>query len=410
MTRRHRVLGILIAVAALVLVLRAASKKAGVLEDNRVFAGHVISGQVPYFDGLHTPYPPSYGIVMSPLLLLPLTASRVAWALLQLAFLALLLWKLWRWYLLAGPPRTFALAVACGLLLASRYLLRDMKGGGANLVFGTLVLLACFRPGEPPGTDRGAWRGIGLGIVLAAKPTPLFFLPWLAFRGRWRTLAVALASALVLHASPLLTLGWDGWCRAYARWGEATWLFMTQADVFADPAYGIPDFTWMNQALRCALGRYLGTVPESYAALVPHFFQGLGLEVATVAACARAASATLVGLTLWILFRTRKSADARADLLALTLLVALTLLLSPITWKAHHVQLLPAFFGLVALGVPWPRLAIYALACTFLSYEVVGDRYGEMLQSWYLVTAGALWIWCESYARLRSLKNGTPSR
>lgn len=396
MTAPRWLVPVLLAIAALILVVRAASKQAGVLEDNRVFAGRVLAGTDPYEGGLHTPYPPSYGIVMAPLLALPLTASRAAFACVQIAFLVVLWRRLRAWHTATAPPRALVLCGVIAALLGSRYLLRDMKGGGGNLVFGTLVLLACFRPHEEPGTDRRPWTGIGLGIVLAAKPTPLFFLPWLALRGRWKTLLVALGTAALLHAAPLLTLGLDGYVAAYGRWLRATWLFMTQQDVFAEPALQIPKFTWMNQALRCALGRYFGTVPEVHAAVVPHFFQGLGLAVPTLAWLARGLSAVLVVGTFGKLFRARHAEGHRAEAQALCLLIPLTLLLSPIAWKAHHVQLLPVFFVLVACGVPWLRVAAYAVACTVLSHEVVGDRYGEMLQSWYLVTAGALWIWGES--------------
>ena len=395
----------LLGLAALALIVRAGTKRAGVLEDNRVFAARVLAGEEPYRDGLHTPYPPSFGIVMAPLLLLPQTASRVAFACLQIGCLALL-WRMLRgWHTAAAPPRAVVLVGIVTLLVGSRFLLRDMKGGGTNLVFGTLVLLACFRPHELPGTDRrgfaGIGLGIGLGIVLAAKPTPLLFLPWLMLRGRWKTLAVALVTAAVLHATPLLTLGIDGYLAAYERWLRATWLFMTQQDVFAEPALQLPKFTWMNQALRCAIGRYLGTVPEVHASVVPHFFPGLGLAVPQVALVARAVSGALVAGTFWKLWRSRRRADPHAEAVALCLLVPLTLLLSPIAWKAHHVQLLPVFFVLLAIGVPWWRFVIYSVACTLLSHEVVGDSLGELMQALYLVTAGALWLWAEGFARLR---------
>ena len=181
---QRRALVAVLALAGAFLVYRATRKEHGALERNRIFAERVVSGEDPYSTPVHAPYPPSYGLVMSPLLLLPLFGARIAWALLQLLMLAVL-WRIClRWWQEALGPRGPPLWVpALALLLAARYVLRDMAGGGGNLVFGTLVLLACLRPGEPPGSDRRPLTGIGLGLVLAAKPTPVLFLPFRSLDG-----------------------------------------------------------------------------------------------------------------------------------------------------------------------------------------------------------------------------------
>jgi len=383
-----------IAVLAGFLVARAAHKAHGVLEDNRLFAARLLDGELPYAGGLHAPYPPAFGVVMAPLLLLPITASRVAWALLQLLLL-LLLWRLLS-RCAADLPAARAppwLAFAGALLLGSRFLLRDMQGGGGNLVFGTLALFACLRPGEAAGLDRRWWRGIGLGVVLAAKPTPVLLLPWLWWRGRKRTCAAALGTALLLHAAPLCWLSVDTYLQAYGRWLHGTWLYMTQQDLFAPPAFDFPRFSWMHQSLRYCLARWLGCVPEQYARLLPWFVPGLGLGAAVVAWVIRAVGALLLAASLLRLWSVRHSRSPWVDLGGAALLVCLTLLLSPITWKAHHVQLLPVFFLLLLRGGHGRGLLVYFVLCTLLSHEVVGDAGEELLASCYLVTFGALWLW-----------------
>jgi len=150
---------ILLVVVTAALSLRALDKRHGSLYRNRLFAAGLLEGQDPYApwhaDGrpLHAPYPPSYGMVMAPLLLVPLPMARVLWVLLQILVLTLVLRRLQAWWChlpaTRGPPPLWVFGFS--LLLISRYLLRDTAGGGNNLVFGGLALLACCRPDEAPG-------------------------------------------------------------------------------------------------------------------------------------------------------------------------------------------------------------------------------------------------------------------
>ncbi|MFQ5505985.1 MAG: glycosyltransferase family 87 protein, partial [Planctomycetota bacterium] len=352
---RRKILILLGALAGLLLVARAARKEEGAILRNRAFAELVWTGAFPYAAAgaerrpLHAPYPPSYGIVMGPLLLAPITVCRILWALLQLALLLLVLRLCARWWsdLLhaRAPPWLAVLA----LLFVLRFLLRDMAGGGNNLVFGALVLLACLRPGEVPGEDRRPWTGLGLGVVLAAKPTPLLFLFWLWMRGRRRTLAVALGSALFLWLCPALTLGVRGSADAYGHWLRGVLLYSGQENLFAEPALGFPPFDWMHQSLRYALARFLGSVPETQLGLL-HFaaFPGVGLPHAMVAWIHRILTVLLLAQSFGMLWLRRKSPSPWHEMAGPCLLIALTLLLSPITWKAHHVGLLPVFYLLLA--------------------------------------------------------------
>jgi hypothetical protein len=103
------------------------------------------------------------------------------------------------------------------------------------------------------------------------------------------------------------------------------------------------------------------------------------------------------GIAAW---RIRKAdGDARATavpwLVAATL--ALSLLLSPISWKAHHVALIPAFALTVTAALRgtrwlWIPLALYVPLCG-LGEELLGKGYKQTQQSLYLVTAGTLAFW-----------------
>ena len=386
------------------LVQRATRREHGPIYRNRLFASLVWHGESPYPPGkpIHAPYPPSYGFLMGPMLLPPIQVVRIAWAILQLLCLFFLFRLALRWWesldTSRGPP---TLALLLSLLLVSRYLLRDMSGGGGNLVYGTLVALACIRPGEAPGEDKRPWLGIGLGLVLGLKPTPLLFLPWLALRGRYRTLATSLGVAFACHLAPILTMGPELWASSYAHWAEGVWLYGSQVDVFATPAHDFPPFTWMNQSLRCAFARYFTTVPPDLAHKIPDslFFQGLGLSALTAWWILRLFSLALLAWAFTLLVRLRKNHSPWVEWGAPCLLIPLTLLLSPIAWKAHQVQLLPLFFFLLAGPARSPKgrllrasLVLYFVFCTLPGGDLIGKPLKEWLQSLYVVTLGALWL------------------
>ncbi|MCA8968697.1 MAG: DUF2029 domain-containing protein [Planctomycetes bacterium] len=403
---------------ALFVVLRAArkgegkgaDKTHGALERNYEFAGRLLRGSDPYASPqLHAPYPPSYGIVLSPLRLFPLQTARVAWAIIQLACLAALLVLLRTWYRTIdakGPPIWVPLLA---IVLVARYLSRDTSGGGGNLVWGTLVFFAVLRPGEPPGSDEKPWRGALLGIVLGAKPTPVLFLPWLWWRGRKRTLTVAIVVATILHVSPLLTLGVNGWLDAYGRWIDGVIAYSKQTDLFAMPSHDFPPFSWMHQSLRFAVTRFLATVPAEHVLDSPLFFQGLGLEITTVAITRRVLEAAIAATTLFALWRARTNRSTWTDIHATSLLASATLLLSPIVWKSYHLWLLPFFYACLA-HLATPRedsavstkrrrrervigMAVYFVLCGLSSELLLGQNGKEVMQSLYVVTAGALWAW-----------------
>ncbi len=400
--------------AALLLSLRATRKREGALARNRAFAALVVAGRFPYernYRGgrpIHAPYPPSYGLVMAPLLLVPEPAARVLWVWLQLAVLALVLARLARWHAAAYGRPPPLLVPLLALLLASRYLLRDTAGGGNNLLFGGLVLFACCRPDEARGEDRRPALGLLLGLVLAAKPTPILFVPWLFWRGRVRSALWALATAASLHLAPLTVLGPGGWARAYGHWLAGSLAYATEADVFAEPALAFPRFTWMNQSLHCLVARYFGRVPPAQAG--PLLFPGLGLGTPALRALNLVLALALLALTAARLRAAARGprAGARLELFGPALLFALTLLLSPISWKAHHVRLLPAFYLLAAdlCAAPRGRRGFYALfaalyfaACVLPSEEVLklaagsaaaGKAWKNVFQAQFVTALGCL--------------------
>jgi len=110
---------------------------------------------------------------------------------------------------------------------------------------------------------------------------------------------------------------------------------------------------------------------------------------AVAAGLARGIGAVLAALACLVAVRAR---PGRGEALAALAFLPLALLLSPISWKAHHAALLPLFFALaceararasrglaVLLAATW-------VACGLLSEELVGESAKEVLQSLSVVT------------------------
>ncbi len=392
---------------AVALVARTGIRDRGVITDHLEFGQRVLHGEelyAPYLEAkpLHPVYPPGFGLLTAPFSLLPERGARVAWGMLQvLALWAIGLWARDALERLAPPlrPRLHWLLLGTAVLSA-RYVLRDTHGGGGNLVNLALWLTALRWADQ----GRSAGAAAALGLSLATKPTGLLFVPLLWLLGHRRAAAGALGCAVALTALATALLGSTA---PLQRWLAGTLAYAATTDVFAAPEHGFPAFSWMNQCLRCAVARYLGTVPAAHAALVPGFVPGLGLPAEVVSWVARALAAAVLVATASVALRKPRHA---VWLTAAT--CALSLLLSPISWKAHHVALIPAFFALLCAGVNgrpgllWV-LGGYALVL-LLGGDVLGRDLKELQQSLYLVTAGTVLLWALSVWRAWRDRGGPP--
>lgn len=389
---------------AAVLLVRAADRQRdrGVILDHLEFGRRLVHGSdvyAPWRSGrnaelrpLHAPYPPSFGLLTAPFALVGevagLTAARFAWALLQvlaLAATALLLRRL-------AAPRAPPLPAAAWhwlwlgmFLLGARFVLRDTHGGGGNLI-NLGLCLGAFAAAE---SGRPRLAGLLLGISLATKPTQVWLWPVLLLFGHRRAAAWTLVAGA---AAVLLTLAMQRFdLQLWLRWLDGSLQIATQADAFADPALDFPKFEWMNQSLRPALHRWLGSVPPDLAARVAWGMPpGLGLPARVVAAITSLCGLLLLATVLLQAHRRRADAGARLWLFAAALV--LSLLLSPLCWKAHHVALLPLLFLLLLQAVTapsrwrWVWLLLWALCC-LPGQDMVGDAADEWLNSVYVLPA-----------------------
>lgn len=389
----QRWLAFLAVALALFLVARAMRKSGGVIELNRAFGERFLAGEDPWFDAargerVHGPYPPSLAWVAVPLSLPPLIVARGVWAALQVGALAALFGLLARRaresFPLAAPH--VAALFAASLLLVSRFLLRDFAGGGGNLIYATLA----FAGIELALAGRALAGGIPLGLSLALKPNLAPLLLFLALRKRWSACGAALGFALVFFWLPALSFGPQRYAQLAGEWADGVLRYAALQDLL-DPTLvpaGLPRAEdGMNQSLREALQR-LSRPPGASGAVDVHVVE---LEPATAAWIARGIS---IALLLGVAANAWRARNARAEWLSMLAFFPLALLLSPITWKAHHVALLPLFFGLCCASFERGRAArgwwifsgVYWFACGLLSEDVAGREAKRALQAASIVT------------------------
>lgn len=275
-----------------------------VTPDFSVFYGsahEVLAGRTPYQDhsfpyGLGYVYPPLLAFLLSPLSILPFSVATALWALLSMFFVVGALYLLgvrdWRCYPVA-------------LLWPFN---REALEFGAIDPLLLLVVAACWRYRDHP------WReSASAGCAIALK---LFLWPlvlWLAFTGRIRTAGLAVVSACVLIFVPWALIGFQG---------------LVQYPSLLHIASEQKDRTYSLVALAHSLG-FSGTL--GYAISL-----ACGLALLALAFLATRDVASAAGV------RDRRS---------LALLIAASLVLTPIVWTHYFVLLL------VPVALARPRLS-----------------------------------------------------
>jgi len=164
---------------------------------------------------------------------------------------------------------------------------------------------------------HAAAAGALIGVATALKAFPALLIVYLAARRLWVPLSVALATAFVLTALPLLVYGSEGFTQPLMRWlqlGTQGW-----------PTRGA------NQSLIAALDRVIAGAPEGV-----HTASQAPAELMIFLVIAIA----LVSAALPIIFGRGAEATLVPEIAAVT---TLAVLLSPIAWDHYWVLLFPAF-------------------------------------------------------------------
>jgi alpha-1,2-mannosyltransferase len=246
------------------------------------------------------------------------------------------------------------------LLLASRYIVRDLNDGGPNLILLALamggVYLAC-------GKREVAAAGC-LGAAAALKATAGIFIPFLLWKRCWRFAAYTTAAFALWVVLPILWIGPWSWWTHQREWFDSAVGFAAGFNPAAVRYYG--DQNILNQALRPAIEHLMAT------RLSP--FPAYGWTVS--------AAFALIILVIfgWL---TRYPYVEHFDIAWLTetsSLLILATLLAPIAWVQHLVLAIPAIYLIVAdwvaqrnFGVaPSAAMVLYIILALLLNRAILG--------------------------------------
>ncbi len=282
--------------------------------------------------------PPIWTVLISPLGLLgPLTAYRVFVLISLVIVVAYLAWTVEELRLKPGWT-----VVGVVMLLLSSPLLATLALGQVYPVL-ALGLVAAWVADR---RERQEFSGAALGLVVALKPSLLPVLLWPLARRRWSTLAAAVVAGAVVTLAGVVVLG-----------PGATFDYVGVLRDRSASAY------WDNASLPSAAARLFTENPyaQNVATLPWMVFVGYALGIAAIALSAvRVRHGPEVGL--WVL-------------------VAASLLASPIAWHNYLVLLGPGVLLLLARGMAAPAFLLLALQAIPAQWPLIWNERGTVAAS-----------------------------
>ena len=371
--------------------------------DGVIFTGYtqvgeaVLQGGDPYGLTINT-WPPFFLFIAALLALLARVSLPGALLLWQLGSVAAI-WGVTRLVprLLGEQPARFdSTSVLVPVLMTARLLQEHLQHTQVNLYVLLLVVLAfvLFQ------RRRNALGGLSLAAAVSLRAVPLLFVVYLLYKRAWAAAAWTGGFLLVLNlVLPLVAFGPSG---AAERW--RSWRAVAARET-ADPTP-----VYSNQSVLAALKRLLTAEggardPVRYAiaswptARVQVLFNLLLVAGAVV---------------LGFLFR-RHPAGVNGPHVAWevgALLCAMPLV-SPLAWKAHFITLLVGYWLVwrAAAGSRPPALAWWgSFACLTLSASALwGGRLSHILESWNVITVGALLVLVMTLRAVKQLQPRPPA-
>lgn len=394
----RRVVTVLLAVWALFEIGRSLTRADGVIFTGYTQVGEaVLQGGDPYGLTINT-WPPFFLFIAALLALLARISLPGALLLWQLGSVAAI-WGVTRLLpRLRGeqPARFDSTAVLVPVLMTARLLQEHLQHTQVNFYVLLLILLAfgLFQ------RRRNALGGLSLAAAVSLRAVPVLFVAYLLYKRAWAAAAWTGGFLLALNlVLPLVAFGPSG---AAERW--RSWRAVAARET-ADPTPG-----YSNQSLLAALKRLLTAEggardPVRYAiASWPTARVQVLFNVLLVAGA----------VVLGFLFR-RHPAGVHGPHVAgeVGALLCAMPLVSPLAWKAHFVALLAGYWLVwrAADGARPPALAWWgSFACLTLSGSALwGGRLSHILESWNVITVGALLVLAMTLRAVKQLQPQPPA-
>jgi alpha-1,2-mannosyltransferase len=349
-------------------------------------AREVIGGRDPYQHSLGdwTPYiyPPLLAEIIVPLAFLPLPVAAYVWFVVGAGSIVAAAWISAR--LATDSEGTFVLeqsasalasrraAIAvCAAIVVLRFVLDTFNLGQVN----ALVLVLAVAHVHLYARDRKALSAVALVIAVSIKLTPALLLLYHLAKLRLRFVALCVALLVAVTAISLLPFGHHG--------AEVLQTFWNRT-VKNEQGY---DFGYSgNQSLRGAIARLTGETNEAH----PDGREPNRPDDPT----------TLLVSMVLLAIAAFAAVRARTELAAAAPLFCCMVLLSPLSWKAHYVILIPPVAYLISRAKVLKRgglLIASTLVAAFTLFNmtsprVIGLAAAEWADYHALVFAGALII------------------
>lgn len=396
-----RPLLVLSATLAIVLAIQAVTKNASEWEDVYVRAAHaLLQGGDIYATGSSYLYPPFAAFAALPFAPLPRLPLRLAWFLVNALCAVGLIRLSWR---LSGGESLAKIKFAdrgewailtLGLLFGGTFILNAMAHQQTDIVIAFLVMAGCLALIR----GRELSGGVLIGVAAAFKGPPLLFAAYCLFRRRWTAAVAIVAAAAGANLLPDLVS---------ASPAGGTWLtawffnFVIPTQVHAELG------TWgsdplFNQSLGGTMQRLFNFIPKwtGNNLMIAPGLSSVDPKTLKAAGYFLMLSMLAVSMAASVKGRTFTQDKPHAPtVLEFAAVMALMVLLSPMSSVAHFGPLMLAAFCLARTGVAQGRrlsLALVILA-TLLALTANKDLVGATIYTAALwagtLAASALVLW-----------------
>ncbi len=380
-----------------VVIMHRRAKGIGDFDVSREFGRRFLAREYLYAGGTHYPYMPSAAMYFAPLAIVNPTlglALRYAGAVGGLWLTFHLLWIMVRDRAKRGSSTGFEIATLTSLL-ASQYIVRDLDDGGPHLILLAILVGGIYSVRR----GRDVLGALWFGLATAMKAPSGLFLALFLWKRQWRLAAWASAATVFWIILPTVWMGPSSW------WDHQwEWTRVAVGSALGDraPVAELSEQRVQNQALRAALMRYLVRYPEGHPLRLSHPAYVSVLNLGPTMA-SRLTIGVMLGLLAMCAWRGRHRYDGPADpawLLECSAVLILTLLLAPVAWLQHLVQIVPALYLTVAehqtrrnLGRPvTTAMGVYIVLAVVLNRELLGRDVSLLLLSYHIHSIALLLV------------------
>jgi len=365
---------------------------------NAVLTGADIYNDTP--PGLNN-WPPFFSLLCVPLALMDRVSpyfARGFWIILNYGVLLLILDMVSRLVYgrrltLSGANATVSLAssaILIPLVLTLPFLLYHFLYHQVNLIIFALTLRGLMLQEN----GRGFLGGLSLGLAAAMKVMPVLFVPYLAYRGRWKPALYAFAATVAFSVSPILILGPNRFWLDFN-----TWLTICRQNPWGTGS--------ANQSVYAMWDRFLGH------GIVPFVSPGTFFLPMSGDPCVRIAwmlSIAFTAVVVLFAFRGHPPLGSVSSRLEWSVVFLISAIFGPVGWKHYLVVLILANALLYALyrseeleagtrRALGAVLLIYFLLSLATSHDLVGRSLAQRFETGAVITyaalillAGLLWI------------------